>query len=342
MAEQERRAYISPNTGRVTTGNWNIKQAKEQGLPSVVTDVNGVQTRVYGTQSTLTKLVGGSTSATASDKIPRVTDSKGVGKKLRSKNLPENAEPEMKTKTEAKVKTKKSTTSPGRDWRVKLSVPDLYTSQIFQPLHRAGGFVFPFTPSIILQHSANYNALHPTHSNYPFFNYQNSSVDQITISGDFFVENQEDARYWVSAMHYLRTVTKMFYGEGSGSLQGNPPPIVRLDGYGDYVFNRVPVIIQSFMIDMPQDVDYIEAEIGWTGDDGLRDPNEATQQELDFEAEAYGVVTSSTKSGATTYVPTQCMFTVTVQPIYSRSKVEQFSLSKFVGGGYIGSGDGYI
>jgi len=133
-------------------------------------------------------------------------------------------------------------------------------------------------------------------------------------------------------MHYLRTMTKMFYGEGSGSLQGNPPPIVKLNGYGDYVFNQVPVVIQSFMIDMPQDVDYIEASISSDDDNA---------SSLDYEAEAFGV-TSSIKSGATSYVPTQCTITVTLQPIYSRSKVEQFSLTKFANGGYIKSGDGYI
>lgn len=335
MAIQEKRAYISPETGKVITTNANVARARESGRPSVVTDINGVQTRVYGSTSTLSKLTGKEQGfagkPTGDDKISRVTEAAGVGKaaRLAKSGLPGNAEPQAKTNTPAKVKTSKS--NEGKDWRVKLSVPDVYDSPMFQPLIDAGGFVFPFTPSIILQHSANYNALHPTHTNYPFFNYQNSSVDQITISGEFFVENQKDARYWIAAMHYLRTTTKMFYGEGSGSLQGNPPPIVKLDGYGDYVFNRVPVIIQNFMIDMPQDVDYIEAIIG----------AEEDTEVVDYEAEAFGV-TSSTNSSATSYVPTQCTITVTLQPIYSRSKVEQFNLNKFANGGYVKSGDGYI
>lgn len=336
MAIQEKRAYISPNTGKVVTTNANVARARDSGRPSVVTDINGVQTRVYGSSSTLAKLTGkqqGSAGKSTGDsKEPRVTEAAGVAKaaRLAKSGLPSNAEPEAKTTTPAKIKTSKR--DEGRDWRVKLSVPTIYDSMIFQPLRDSGGLVFPFTPSIILQHSANYNALHPTHTNYPFFNYQNSQVDQITIAGEFFAENETDAKYWIAAMHYLRTMTKMFYGEGSGSYQGNPPPVVKLSGYGDYVFDKVPVVIMNFMIDMPQDVDYIETKIS---------SEDETAASFDYESDAYGV-TSSIASGATSYVPTQCTITVTLQPIYSRSKVEQFSLNKFANGGYIKSGDGYI
>jgi hypothetical protein len=34
-----------------------------------------------------------------------------------------------------------------------------------------------------------------------------------TVSGDFPVQNAEDARYWVGALHFLRSVTKMFFGK---------------------------------------------------------------------------------------------------------------------------------
>ena len=32
---------------------------------------------------------------------------------------------------------------------------------------------------------------------------------------------------------------------------------VKLNGYGDYVFNNVPVVITTFTVDMPSEVDYI-------------------------------------------------------------------------------------
>ena len=80
----------------------------------------------------------------------------------------------------------------------------------------------------------------PIHSNYPFFAYQNSQVDQFSITGDFTVENALEGQYWIAAVHYLRSVSKMAYGNTPN--QGSPPPVVRLNGYGDYVFKNVPVV----------------------------------------------------------------------------------------------------
>ena len=195
-------------------------------------------------------------------------------------------------------------------------------------LQKTGGLVFPYTPTIIVAHSANYNTMAPTHTNYPYFAYQNSQVDQLVITGDFFVQNGIEAQYWVSALHYLRSMTKMFYG-GEAETLGAPPPVVHLSGYGDYIFNKVPVIITQFTIDLPQDVDYIA-----TGHpQGVNEvpPNhpEAKQAATDKRANNIG------------WAPAQSLITVTVQPIYSRREVEQFSLNKYVKGGYVGDG-GFI
>ena len=46
---------------------------------------------------------------------------------------------------------------------------------------------------------------------------------------------------------------------------GAPPPIVKLTGYGDFVFPNVPVVIRNFTVDLPADVDYIKTQI--EGDD---------------------------------------------------------------------------
>jgi hypothetical protein len=234
----------------------------------------------------------------------------GFMKDIRSKNLPTAGEPPTKTVTKATV----NNPNGEADWRVRLSIPDVFSkSPIMNQLHRTNGFVFPFTPTIIMQHSANYNSLQPMHTNYPYFNYQNSQVDAITIAGDFFVENKYDAEYWIAAVHYLRSCTKMFYGQNPDGLNGSP-----LNGYGDYIFDNVPVIITNFMVDMPQDVDYIRAEI------------------------TAGSRTNGNSGPAQSWVPSQCTFTVTVQPIYSRTKASKFSLTDFVSGKYIGSNKGYL
>lgn len=194
------------------------------------------------------------------------------------------------------------------DWRVRLSMPeDFKASPLLTPLKKTNNsLIFPYTPSIFITQSANYTPIKPVHSNYPFFAYQNSQVEQFTITGDFYVEDKLEGQYWIAAVHYLRSVSKMSYGYTS--KVGSPPPVVKLNGYGDYVFKNVPVVVTSFSVELSQEVDYIYVDsIGTQG----------------------------------TYVPTKSNINVTVQPIYSRSSVEKFSLQKFVQGGYLRSG-GFI
>ena len=202
------------------------------------------------------------------------------------------------------------------DWRVRLSLPPTIAKEpLFKPLDETNGLVFPYTPTILIQHSANYDAMQPTHSNYPFPQYQNSQIDDIVITGDFFCENAVDAQYWAATLHYLRTVTKMAYGQSSN--QGAPPPIVFLNGYGDFVFPNVPVIIKTFSIDLPSDVDYIKTQV-----DGTVQKAETT-------------TLSGVKQG---WAPVQSQVMVTVSPIYSRARTSQFSLDTFVSGGYLKNG----
>jgi hypothetical protein len=228
----------------------------------------------------------------------------GFGKALRAFGLFADAVPQEVSLSEANWQSN----AANGDWRVKLSLPRNFTaSSVIKPLTETSGLVFPYTPTIYITHSANYNQIQPVHSNYPFYAYQNSRVEQFSIVGDFYVETSKEAEYWVAAVHYLRSVTKMAYGNTSNS--GSPPPVVRLNGYGDYVFSNVPVIVNSFAVELGQDVDYIKCNIG---------------------------------AGAT-WVPTRSNIQVTVAPIYSRRAVESFSLDRFVNGGYIGPrGGGFI
>ena len=109
-----------------------------------------------------------------------------------------------------------------QDWRVKLTVPtngaalndffDFENNPLMQPLAGINGMFWPLTPSMVIQHSANYNALAQTHSNYPFQAYQNSQVDSLNIIGEFPVQNQDDAKHWAATVNFLRTATKMFFG----------------------------------------------------------------------------------------------------------------------------------
>jgi len=195
------------------------------------------------------------------------------------------------------------------DWRVSLSVPDIIMQgPILAELSRTKNrMIFPFNPTILLGHTANYSNVHPTHTNYPYHAYENSQVDNITITGEYYNENAEDARYWIACLHYLRAMTKMFSGASSAAL-GNPPPVARLNGYGKHVLNNIPVVITNFTTDLPADVDYIECEIG----------------------------------GEIDYVPTQSVFTVTVAPNYARRSQSNFSLQDFISGKHTNGPEGFV
>ena len=211
-----------------------------------------------------------------------------------------------------------------KDWRLRLSLPKVFRdnaqnpSDLLAPLNKTNGLVFPFTPTVLVSQSANYQSIQPVHTNYPYYSYQNSQVDQMTITADFFVQNAAEARYWVACIHYLRSVTKMNFGVDKDA--GQPPPVVRLNGYGDFVFNNVPVIVNSFQFDMPKDVDYISTAVGPT-------------------SQTAPVAPQSTPTG---WAPATSIVTVAVTPQYSRTKQSRFSLNDFIKDGYIGKGGGFI
>jgi hypothetical protein len=234
------------------------------------------------------------------------------------------------------TKTQATWAAGNTDWRVRLNFPTAAgsafasgESSIMAPLFQNGmnALIFPFTPTVTMTHTANYNSLDVTHSNYPFLSYQNSKVEQITITGEFYCETGVDAAYWVAAVHYLRSVTKMAFGDSGGDT-GQPPPVLKLNGYGDYVFNNLPVVVKSFTVELPNDVDYISSGI-WAGN----------VPRVDDEGNPY----PAAKTG---YAPTKSIITVVVLPIYSRTQQRQFNLGEFVRGSYVlgpsGGTTGYI
>lgn len=224
----------------------------------------------------------------------------------RRKNIPPGAEIPNRDVAIARMST--SSNNVGDDWRVKISVPNLATfrtSPLLSPLVDTGNsVVFPIVPTIAVQYTANYGTIDPVHTNYTYPQYINSAVQEIAITGEFPVQNEEDGRYWLAATHCFRSLTKMFYGDSSN--KGAPPPLVKLNGYGNYVFNNVPVVVTSFTSDLPNNVDYIRVPI-YT--------NAVGQYEERYQM-----------------VPTNSTLSITVRPTYSRSKVSSFSLDKYVNG----------
>ena len=234
------------------------------------------------------------------------------------------------------ARAKWSGRSDTTDWRVRLQVPngplekffDFGNNELLKPLAKHKGIFWPLTPSMVIQHSANYNAMDMTHSNFPHQAYQNSQVDSLNIIGEYPVQNSEDAKHWVATVNFLRTATKMFFGKDDGDgLKGNPPPILHLYGYGDHMFHKVPVVLNSFNVELRAGIDYISTR---------QNPDAYTS---DRTRERMGL---PQLEASQTWAPTLSNISVLVTPIYSRDSVKNFSMKKFVNGELNGKGDNEV
>ena len=216
------------------------------------------------------------------------------------------------------------------DMRVKIRVPSNYLTALTSgpngagandefpvtPIKANGGIVFPYTPNISYSHKADYTQQTPLHSNFSLNFYKNSSISSISIAGDFTVQNEKEAAVYIATVHLLRSLTKMRSG---GALSGDPdsgspPPVCRLDAYGSFMLDNVPVVITEFTVELPTNVDYFT--LG--------------KQDASLKA-LYGL----------TAVPVKSSIKVTCLPMYSRKEIQQFSVSSWLNnsafrkGGYL-------
>jgi hypothetical protein len=216
--------------------------------------------------------------------------------------------------TVVSVETAAPTLSPMDDWRVRVSLPasstlfynasdDIY--ELLAPLRSStgtDGVIFPYTPTVSISHNARYAEQALVHSNYKSYFYEGSDVSAITISGDFTAQTQAEARYVVASIYFFRACTKMFFGNDPAA--GNPPPIVFLDGYGDYYLPHISCVMTNFQHTMPPEVDYIRTD-EWGR------------------------------------VPTHSTISVTLQPVFSRRSLHaDFNLNDYARGSLRGTKGG--
>ena len=148
-----------------------------------------------------------------------------------------------------------ATWTGAKDMRTIITVPKTYLVGPASVLAGLGGILFPYTPNISYDNQANYSLLNPTHSNFPIYFYQKSSMGPITISGKFSNQNEKDGAIYLGIVHLLRALTKMRWGTDKDA--GSPPPVCRLNAWGDSMLSNVPVSLASFKIELPEGVDYV-------------------------------------------------------------------------------------
>ena len=180
---------------------------------------------------------------------------------------------------------------------------------------RRVGVIFPYTPQLQVTHAANYTPQKLTHNNYTQYFYDNSEVQAISITAEFTVQNVNEGQYLLACIYFFRSVTKMFFGQDPAGMAGNPPPMVYLNGYGQYYLPNVPCVVTSFSHTMPNDCDYMDIP-----EPGLGPYNPQSQN--------YRL--NSTR------LPTTSSISLSLQPVYSRLAQSQgFSLNDFAAGALV-------
>jgi len=147
--------------------------------------------------------------------------------------------------------------------RVRLRPKPAAVGQIYgalggllTPLVLTKGIVFPYQPTITYSQDVNYTSMEIVHANQDFYSYSKTPAVKLTVEGDFTVQNQTEGLYSLACIHFLRTVSKMYFGQNDPKA-GTPPPVLLFDAYGQYMFNALPVIVTQFSVTLPKDVDYV-------------------------------------------------------------------------------------
>lgn len=127
-------------------------------------------------------------------------------------------------------------------------------------LHRTGGMLFPYTPTISFSQDVDYRSSDLTHSNMDILSYNRTPSVTLNIAGKFTAQNQREGQYVVAVLHYLRTVSKMYFGtqDAENGLAGLPPPILILDGYGNHMFNNLRCVVKSHAYTLDESSDYVD------------------------------------------------------------------------------------
>jgi hypothetical protein len=219
-------------------------------------------------------------------------------------------------------------------------------------LARTDGVIFPYTPRITTAYAARYTPYDLTHSNYRGYFYQGSHVDDINIEATFTAQDTAEAEYLLAVIHFFRSITKMFYGQGP--QRGTPPPLVYLRGLGEFQYNLHPCVVAQFNYNLPNDVDYIRARSKNTAIGSLlqRRQRQSVPTNI-FDSVLARLSAANLRKGAqpapppvpslgvvdASYVPTKLDMSIILKPIQSREQVSrQFSLQQYANGDLLKGG----
>lgn len=122
-------------------------------------------------------------------------------------------------------------------------------------LRKHRGILFPNQPDISYSQTVAYSPYSLVHTNYNFNAYSNTPSPMIQVTATFTQVTDEEHLYLQGVIHFLRSVSKMFYGQND-SKAGTPPPVLRFSALG--LFTEVRVQLNSFSMVLSSDTDLKE------------------------------------------------------------------------------------
>jgi hypothetical protein len=205
----------------------------------------------------------------------------------------------------------------GSDYRAKLDAlhpDDVYANAngILTPLKETRGVIFPYSPTISFSQAVNYTDLQLVHSNLDYPSYTRTPTCTLQISGKFTVQNKREGRYALAVIHFLRAVSKSYFGEADAAVgkAGLPPPVLVFSAYGPYIYNRLRCVLKTH---------------SWAYDD------------------ATDTVPIAVDGGATVRLP--ALFTVSLELMVVQTPYNmrtQFSFDQFASGALLNNQGGYV
>lgn len=215
-----------------------------------------------------------------------------------------------------------------------------HPTNVLSPLFLTKGIQFPYTPDITFGATAEYQDFHFTHSNTPYNQFSKSMPTDIQVNGTFTCQTNDEGRYLIATLRFLRSMTMMEFGVQAAERQvaGTPPPVLRFNYLGEYMFSNIPVVITNFSYTLLRDVDYVGIRLPAMTGLGMDAGDFVAAQQIKGK-EYVRPPNFAGKDLPVTYVPTKMELMVQMKVQQNPSHLrKEFDLQAFRQGGLVKKG----